>query len=306
MLTPEQIKNRINSIGGSEVASVLGMSPFSTALEIWAVKTQQIEPEDISHKWPVRLGHKFEDIVADLFCEETGLKVRRVNETLVHPRYPFLTASIDRKIVGSNEALECKSTAAWNAKNWIGDAIPDAYILQCQHYMGIAGYDRMKLACLIGNQAFQVKTIERDQKLIDDMTAKLVHFWTEFVVPKKMPMTASANDGEVLGRLFPQQTPGSEITFGDEMNALIENRNSLYSDAKSIESHLEKIENDIKLRMGDFETGKTDLNLITWKAQSRKSLDAKRLLAELPDVHAKYLQESSFRVLRIKPVKQEK
>lgn len=303
MLTPEQIKNRANSIGGSEAAAVLGLSPFKTALEIWAEKTQAIEPEDISHKWPIRLGHKFEDIVAELFCEETGLRVRRVNETLVHPKYPFLTASIDRKIVGTNEALECKSTSAWNAKKWVGEEIPVAYILQCQHYMGIAGYDRMRLACLVGNDDFQIKTIERDQALIDDMTRKLVYFWETFVVPRVMPMQTTANDSDVLNALFPSPEPGSEIEFGDEMNALIESRNALFADSKSIEALLEKANNDVKARMGDHEIGKTNLHTISWKSQSKKSLDAKRLLAEMPEVYQKYVNESSFRVLRIAAAK---
>ena len=37
--------------------------------------------------------------------EDTGKKLERVNQTLIHPKYNFLRANIDRKVVGENAGM---------------------------------------------------------------------------------------------------------------------------------------------------------------------------------------------------------
>ena len=98
-LTKEQVEARKNYIGGSDAAAILGLSRYKTALEVWAWKTGQVVPDDISDKVYIKLGNKLEQTVAEFFMEETGKKVQRVNDTIFHPKYPFLGANIDRKVI---------------------------------------------------------------------------------------------------------------------------------------------------------------------------------------------------------------
>lgn len=306
MLTPEQLKERLGYLGASDVPGALGLSRYTTPTEVWAIKAQQIEAKDISGELPIILGHRFEQVVAELFTKQTGKKVRRVNETFFHKQHKFLGCNIDRRVLGEDTLLEAKFISPWRAKEFGGEDVPHEYFLQVQQSLSVTGYSRGYLAVLIGNQDFIVKLIERDDALINNMTPKLVRFWNEFVVPKVMPTTVTAEDADILFRLFPEQRPGSEVELGDECDRLIESRNALYADSLSINSHMEQIENQIKKLMGENETGKTANNQVTWKTQTRKSLDAKRLLTELPEVHAKYLNESKFRVLRVSEKKKEK
>jgi putative phage-type endonuclease len=306
MLTPEQVKERLGYIGASDAPGVLGLSRYTTPLEVWAMKAGQIAPKDLSEELPIILGHRFEEVVAELFTKKTGKKVRRVNETFYHKKHPFLAANIDRRVVGEDTLLEAKFISPWRAKEFVDDEVPPEYFIQVQQSLSVTGYKRGYLAVLIGNQDFIVKLVERDDALIDSMTPKLVHFWQTYVVPKLMPSMVTAEDNDILYSLFPAPKEGSEIVLGDDVDALVESRNALYADSLQIEALLEKAENEIKLRLGDNRTGKTPNNVITWNPQSRKTVDGKRLLAELPEVYAKYMNESRFRVLRIAAAKKEK
>ena len=96
-----------------------------------------------------------------------------------------------------------------------------------------------------------------------------------------------------------------EITFGDEVDALAESRAALLIDKKMIEEQIDKLENEIKARLGEAACAKTLRHHISWKAQKRASLDTKLLAAEAPEIYAKYAREISMRVLRIKQLKSE-
>lgn len=199
-LDPE---TRRSFIGGSDAAAILGLSRWRTPLQVWAEKTGQIQPEDISEKLNVKLGVRLEDTVAELFCEATGFKVRRVNETMFHEKYDFLAANIDRRVVGDDSILECKTTSAWNAKQWEGEEIPQEYIIQVLHYLAVTGYSKAYISVLIGNQDFKWKEIRRDEKTINAIVEQEVKFWNEFIVPVVMPTRIMANDSETLFNLFP-------------------------------------------------------------------------------------------------------
>ena len=299
--------DRTGYIGGSDIAAVLGLSRWKTPLQVWAEKTGNLIPEDIGHKLHVRLGIKLEATVCDLFTEETGKKVARVNEALVHPKYPFLRGMIDRRVVGEKAILEAKTTSSWNAEKWEGDDnIPQDYILQTMFYMELAGAERGYLACLVGNQHFHVKTIERDDKLQKEIIAKAVDFWTRYIEPKIMPTMITSRDAETLYSLYPLGDEGEAIELDDTANAIIESLQGMAADEKALKAQIEKSKNELKVMLKDHSWGKTNLYNVTWKNQGANRLDIEKLREELPDVAAKYSSDNPSRVLRVKKIKGEK
>ncbi len=297
------MSDRNKFIGGTDAAPILGLSRWSTPLQVWAEKTGQIIPEDISDRVSVKLGNKLEQTVAELFMEETGKKVRRVNATLFHKDYPFLGANLDREVVGEDAILECKTASAWKSKEWEGQEIPQEYIIQVMHYLAVTGAKLGYIAVLIGNQDFKWKLIERDDRMIADMVKREVSFWNDFVIPKVMPGQISAGDSDVLYRLYPIAEPESVVPLDDEANRLIESRNSLYQDVILIEKQISERENELKALLKDKETGKTDLWTVTWRNQSQIRLDTTKIKAEEPELYRKYGKETLFRKLTIKETK---
>jgi putative phage-type endonuclease len=259
MINAEILEQRQNYIGGTDTAAILGLSRWETPLSVWARKTGQYEAPR-REGLHLTLGNRLEEVVAELFTQETGKKVQRVNETKFHPKYPYLGGNLDRRIVGEDAILECKTASAWKAKEWEGEEIPREYILQVVHYLAVTGCRRGYLAVLIGNQDFQVRTIERDEKLIEEIVRKEVDFWNHFVVPKVMPGVGmiTANDADTLYGLFPMAESGAVVKLTDEANQLIESRQAMLQDKKLLESNLEKVDNQLKLLLADKEYGQTD------------------------------------------------
>ena len=68
---------RRDSIGGSEAAAILGMSPWKSEYQLWLEKTGSAKPEDISDKDVVHFGTMLEPLVAEEFCRREGKKVKK-------------------------------------------------------------------------------------------------------------------------------------------------------------------------------------------------------------------------------------
>jgi putative phage-type endonuclease len=291
---------RKSFIGGSDAAAVLGLSRYKTPLQVWAEKTGQIQPDDISDITHVKAGIYLEEFIAQLFTEKTGMKVRRANETFFHDDHDFLAVNLDRRIVGTDFFLECKSTEVWNAKQWEGEDIPQEYIIQCLHGLAVTGMEKCYIAVLIGKGDFRWKEIQRDEKTISAIIDQEVKFWNDFVVPAVMPTRITSNDADTLLALFPNAQPESVINLNDDILKVIESRNAMIQDLKSLESQIDQQENTIKAFLGENEKAESTMFSVTWKNQTTKRLDTKLLKESEPKLYEKYAKDSITRVLRIK------
>lgn len=297
--TKEKIEERKFYLGGSDAAAILGLSRYKTPLQVWAIKTGQIVPENINDKVAVKLGNKLEQTVAEFFMEDTGKKVQRVNETMFHPKYPFLGANIDRLVIGEKAGLECKTTNQFKASEWEEEDIPIEYLIQCVHYMAVTGLPKWYIAVLIGNMQFKWKAITRDNKVIDDMVKKEVAFWTNFVVPKVMPMTITSKDNDILYKLYPKAAEESIIELGDDASKICESVDSMQADYAVLKKEIEEGKNKLRAMLKTFETGVTAKYKITWKNQTERRMDVELFKRDEPGLYEKYAKPKDKRVLNI-------
>lgn len=295
--------DRSKFIGGSDAAGVLGLSRWDTPLSVWAEKTGAIIKEDIENE-ATELGRELEDYVARRFSKKTGKVVLPGGDTIFHPAYAFLGGSLDRLIEGESAFLECKTASAWKSKEWEGEEIPQEYIIQCHHYLMVSGLSRAYLAVLIGNQDFQIRTIERDEKLISDMLKREVEFWNEFVVPNVMPSKVTYRDTETLDLLFPMAIEGEVKELGDEANILAEQLTAAKEDSRNLDKTIEGLEDQLKRLIGEAETGQTSLYKVGWINSKWSGLDGKLLKIEMPHVHAKYYKSKPIRKFSVKPLRE--
>lgn len=272
----EWLEARKQYLGGSDAAAVVGLSRRKTLLECWAEKTGAVQYEDKDSE-PAKVGRFLEPYVSQRFTEETGKKVRRVNDTLFHPQHSFLGANIDRRIVGEDAILEAKTTTAWLAKEWETTEIPQEYICQCLHYLAVTGAARCYLAVLIGNQEFKWMVIERDEAAIASLIRREVEFWTQFVVPCVMPKMVRAADSDVLYRLFNEPPDGSLMSLPPTANDIIDLVLAYQSDAKNLEAQIGQKKNELKLMLGNIEIGLTDRFRVSWKPQKNKETRVLRI-----------------------------
>ena len=297
------MKDRSEYIGGSDAAGVVGLSRWESPLSIWALKTGQVQPKEIDSE-AMELGVELEDYVARRFMKKTGKKVRRVNRELVHPKYGFIRAHIDRDVVGENAILECKTCSAWKAKEWELQEIPTEYIIQAMHYLAVTGADRAYIAVLIGNQDFKWKTIERDQKAIDDLIRREVDFWERFVVPQVMPL-AGPRDKDTLDDLFPVAEEGVTVELDPTADAIIESIRGFKADRNSVDLQIDKAENDLRQMIGKAEAGVTLAGTkIYWGNIKSRRLSTDMVKERHPGVYEECATQKSYRKLIIKELKE--
>lgn len=192
--------DRTKGIGGSDVAAVMGLSPWKTPGQLWLEKTGRVPGPDLDDKDHIIFGTLLEQTIADEYARRTGRKVRKVNKRLEHPDYPFMVAHIDRDVVGLPRILECKTTNAWSfgSDEWGAagtDECPTQYVLQAQHYLfvtgavsGIVTPKVCDLAVLVGGNRFVLYEIQRDDELIEAMVAACSAFWAHVENDEPLPL----------------------------------------------------------------------------------------------------------------------
>jgi predicted phage-related endonuclease len=121
------------------------------------------------------------------FSIRSGKKVRKGNKQLVDEEYNFMVGNIDRRIVGENSILICKSENAFFPVEWNGEELPAAYVLESQHYMRIAKADKCIIASLIGCKKFVYKEVLRDEDMINMIVEIEKDFWFNNVLKKVPP-----------------------------------------------------------------------------------------------------------------------
>lgn len=262
--------DRTKYLGGTDISGVLGLSRYKTPLQVWSEKTGAIEPEDISGKIQVRFGKKAEPIVCEMWEEDYGKKLYRVNDTLYHPTYQFFGANIDRRVVGESAGFEAKTASSYVEKEWDNDEIPAEYLCQVYWYLYVTGWKRWHIRCLIGNHRIEDRVVERNEKIIADIEKKALKFWNEFVVPKQMPNVIKAADGETLYRLFPEANPDSVIELGDDAEKILESIEAYEQDKFTLDKMIDEQKNTLKAMLKDKEIGLSKNWKVTWKNINKK------------------------------------
>jgi len=291
--------SRRKGIGGSDAATVMGINKWKSPFELYMEKTGEATSPEAGEAayW----GNVLEDVVAQEFMKRANRKVRRVNKILVHPEHDWMIANIDRRVVGENAVLECKTTSAYNASEWKDDQVPAAYILQAMHYLAVTGADLAYFAALIGGQRFVWKAIERDEELIKVLIEREAAFWD--AVQRKEPpeLDGSESAAEFLKRLYPQATMQEkllEASVDDVLDELAE----LKEKQKEYDVQIRLRENQVKKLLGEAEKGIAHRHVVTWANYERHSLDTKRLKLEKPDIYEAYAVTVPTRRFMIKEV----
>ena len=134
----EWLQERQKGIGGSDAPIVvMGEYYGKTVQDLFYEKINPII--DSEPNADMRRGIRQEPIAAQLFEDQSGLKVRRVNKILTHPKHKFMLANIDREILNQDSILEIKCPRYMTFSKWKREGIPEGPIIQGQHYLAIKG-----------------------------------------------------------------------------------------------------------------------------------------------------------------------
>jgi len=282
----EWLELRRQGIGGSDAPIVLGLSRYKSPVGLWLEKTGQIVPEEAGEAayW----GQKLEDIVAKEFMLRTGMRVRQDNKMRNNTEHPFMIANLDRLIIGKHEGLECKTASAYRKDGWTDDNIPDAYYVQCQHYMAVTGYKTWHIACLIGGNTFVHKAVARDEEFIAKLIEVEREFW-DHVVNGTMPAVDGSDAcADTLKSLYPESN-GKVVALSALAESYINQYESAKRDEDVAQERKQAAQHSLQEMLGENEIGQINGRTVTWKStKAPERFDGETFKKEFPDLYAKF------------------
>lgn len=259
----EWLNVRRQGIGGSDAAAILGLNPYYSPLQVYNDKLG-LSGETVENE-AMRQGRDLEDYVAARFTEESGLRVRRVSSVLRHPVYPWMLANIDRRIVGANAGLECKTTQKYLDASVEGGQLPPNYYVQCMHYMAVTGASAWYIAILEFGRKFLWFRVERDEDEINALIGHEQAFWHDHVLAERPPYpTGSSGDDEALLEQYPEATadmPLSLYDVEDDVKRYVEIKRRIKQQEIACNLSAQRI----KQILGVHDEGFTDDYRVFWK-----------------------------------------
>lgn len=210
-------------IGASDIATILGLSPWRTAAGLWLERTGRAEAAPASIA--MEIGVALEPVAAQLYARETGRTVRNFGYMLIDEA-AHICADVDRLIcrpgmriaahgpdIRAAGILECKTGAAW------GDEIPAHYAVQLQAYMGLSALPFADIAAiwLAPRREFRNFRAEADAGIWSAIRER-VRAWHERHIGGDTPPEPACEDD---CRKLWQAAHGSAVTAGEaEIRAL--------------------------------------------------------------------------------------
>lgn len=292
------VDDRRGYLGGSDAAVIAGLSPWKTAYQLWLEKTGREQSPDLSDNERVYWGTVLEEIVAREYATRTNCKIRRVNRLIKHPDHPYLGAHIDRDILNTDGMLEVKTTG--RRDNWgePGTAdIPDYYLAQVQHYMGITGDAWCDVAVLFFGQQMEIYHVDRDDEFIEALYKLERRFWEDYVLADEPPTPESSDEASAM---WSSTRPG--IVQGSAVALTVADRlYEIKQQIKEYKAEQDKLELELKKQMEDIGDTLTvgGQKIATWKTQTARRFNAKLFERDYPDLYEEYKVERESRVFRL-------
>jgi putative phage-type endonuclease len=168
--SPEWLEFRRLHLGASDAATIMGMNPWHTKLQLWQEKclgwTKEVNNA-------MRRGTEMEEQARNAYILQTGrLVLPMVGTCEVHP---FISASFDGVSADFKNIVEIKCGKASHKLAQHGE-IPRYYLAQCTQQMYVAGVNEMDYFSFDGNEGILIP-VTLDYEFVENLIEKIKEFW---------------------------------------------------------------------------------------------------------------------------------
>jgi putative phage-type endonuclease len=302
-------EQRRRYVGGSDIAAILGLSPWKTNVDLWADKVRPPSTDNANRKVKSR-GKRWESVVAEMLVEELhalGHTVEIVNYNVryIDPQCEHFACEIDFEIrldgLQDTVNVELKTVHPFKAREW-GDSgsddLPTYYTAQAMWGLGITGRRQCIVAPLFGADEIKTFPVVRDEETIAGMRARALRFWNEHVIANVAPEPVELTD---LDKIFPKAGDRAALVADEELTGKILRLRAIDKSIKAQQAEYEAIEFEVKRAMRDApEIEVRGKSAITWKEREFSFLDQQALREEFPKIHRALTRKSTSRVFSLK------
>lgn len=308
------------TVGGSDVATIFGLSPWTTPLELWMVKKGRMKPKSPPNPDQLAMGHMLEPIAAHFYAQRTGNTVTDDNYLYQHATLEYALANIDRRYTrredGEGGVLECKSLTYHKAADWADGAIPIYYELQLRYYLAVLDEKHGAFSALWGNNPendLATSHIERVQAKEDIIFEKLDR-WIWSLRHDKPPTMEDVQPQlamDALARIYGAGKKGlptiefprkyepqlRKIAALQEENAQL--KGAIKKNEEAIEAHSVRIAELMKEHEHGILTTTTDKLLVDFVTSTSRRVSSDYLKQNYPTIYEEARKPSKNRKVKV-------
>ena len=207
--TPEWDAMRAAALGGSEIAAVVGLSPWVSRFALWHRKSGTIGKQDVNQS--MNWGHRLEGAIVAAWVEAHPDATPLPGGTFQSVEHPWKIANPDHLVEGA--VLEVKTADKYSSHEWGKSGttvIPPYYACQIQWYMDVLGLPLAHMAVLIGGNDYREYEIPYSPEDAAWLHREGEKFWQSVESGEAPDIDGSSATYEAVRELHPE-IDGSDV-----------------------------------------------------------------------------------------------
>src|SRR6516225_6652450 len=172
-ISTKSYESRSSFIGGSD-ARIIMSDDEAALVRLWREKRGEAELEDLSGNLIVQLGRATEELNRSWYERNTGRQVRDVQRRVRHSAIPWMAATLDGIVDGTEAVFEAKFMLPWSFSE---EAAAEKYMAQLQHNMWVTYLRTSVLSIITGGGKWVEITIPMDPLYLSVLVSAEKKFW---------------------------------------------------------------------------------------------------------------------------------
>lgn len=213
--TPEWLQQRRARLGGSEIAAVLGLSPYESRFSLWHRKLDLVPP--VADSPVMEWGRRLEGVVLDKFFEDHADLTHLGRGSWLHPEHDFMLASPDAIALGDTGLIVVDAKTGSDLGPEWGDSPPIWYVCQLRWYMEVLGAQEAWVAALLDGRTYREYRIQPDPGDTALMVTEGRDFIASLAEGRRPNIDEHSQTYQVLRDLHPDIDPDVDATVTAEI-----------------------------------------------------------------------------------------
>lgn len=277
-LTAAQLAERRTGLGSSDIAALLGLSPYEGATAWGVFNEKRGLVLDSGEETPQqRRGHDIEPLLAKWYKDELGAEdpVRLIPGTVTirHPTESWAFCTVDYRLDGRRRNLELKNVGIGRVRDWdklSDDGVPDYVRIQCAWQMWIKDDDDSHVGAFLGGTDFRVWLVERDRDLEAMLVEKGRAFWRRIQSDDPPIIDDSEECRAYLKAKYPRPSDVTMRGATEDEEKMARARHAMARQRAASEIERARLDNELIARMKE---GTGILGADGWKATYKAGKD---------------------------------
>lgn len=213
-------------------------------------------------------GHRQEPVIAQWYADTNRCELLPGGQ-IACSDYPFLWATLDRKVIGQPILVECKNVGSphfyrhWNTSD--PDGVPNYVRAQVTIALAFTCAGRCDVVASIGGRPPHIWTVWPDDKLACNLIGRALSFWTDAINRVPPPLDETDSTRAFLLSRYPENTDPRLVEASSIVDDMGRLRKKLSSRMSGDVRELQRIDNEILSSVGDCDGIRGDGWKMTWR-----------------------------------------